>query len=46
MPQNPKQTGKGAAHAASKELSNPKSSPTVKKVAGSDLAQTPYKKRK
>ncbi len=44
MPNNPKQTGKGAASAAGKQLANPKSTPSEKKVAGSDLAQAPYKK--
>ena len=46
MPKNTKQTGKAAAHEASRELSSPKSPAGVKKVAGSDLSQAPYKKRK
>lgn len=40
---NPKQTGKKAASAASKILSNPKSSAAAKTVAASDLAQAPRK---
>jgi hypothetical protein len=43
---NPKQTGKAAASAASKILRDPKSTTTAKKVATSDLAQAPGKKKK
>lgn len=46
MGQNSKQTGKSAASAAGKILSNPKSTSAQKKVAASDLAQTPSKKKK
>ncbi len=46
MSKNTKQTGKSAASAAGKILSNPKSTPTQKKVAASDLAQAPGKKKK
>ena len=41
-----KKTGKQAASAASKELKDKKSTPTQKKVAGSDLSQAPSKKKK
>ncbi len=36
-------TGKKAAHKASKQLQNPRSTPAQKTVAGSDLAQRPHK---
>lgn len=45
MAKNPKQTGLGAASAAGKILSNPKSTPAQKKVAASDLSQAPKKKK-
>lgn len=45
MAKNPKQTGTSAASAASKILSNPKSTPAQKKVAASDLSQAPKKKK-
>ena len=41
-----KKTGKAAASAASKILSNPKSSKIEKKVAASDLSQAGGKKKK
>ncbi len=41
-----KKTGKKAASEASKILSSPKSTPSQKKVAGSDLSQAPSKKKK
>lgn len=43
MATNPKQTGKAAAKAASKQLKSPSSPAAVKKVAASDLAQAPLK---
>jgi hypothetical protein len=46
MSNNKKQTGKSAASAASKILSNPASTPAQKKVAASDLSQAPGKKKK
>lgn len=39
MARNTKQTGSKAASAASKVLSSPKSTPTQKKAAASDLSQ-------
>jgi hypothetical protein len=42
---NPKQTGRKAASAASKVLSNPKSSKLDKRAAASALSQTPYHKK-
>ena len=45
MSKNAKQTGKGAASAASKILRDPKSSAAAKKVAASDLSQAPKKKK-
>jgi hypothetical protein len=41
MAKNAKQTGSKAASAAGKILSSPKATPAQKKVAASDLAQTP-----
>jgi hypothetical protein len=46
MGKNTKQTGKSAASAASKILSDPKSTKAEKKVAASGLAQAPGKKKK
>ena len=45
MAKNTRQTGKGAASAAGKVLSNPKSTKAEKAAAASVLAQTPSKKR-
>ena len=45
MSQNTKQTGKDAASKAGKLLSNPKSSPNEKEVAGSDLSQRPPREK-
>lgn len=42
---NSKQTGRKAASAASKVLSNPKSSKLDKRAAASALSQTPYHKK-
>jgi hypothetical protein len=38
-------TGKRAARAAAKTLSNPRASKTAKRAAASDLAQTPRRKK-
>jgi len=46
MSNNKKQTGKSAASAAGKILSNPASTKAQKKVAASDLSQAPGKKKK
>ena len=45
MANNPKQTGKQAASAASKVLRSSSTGKTSKTAAGSALAQTPYKKK-
>jgi len=45
MATNTKQTGKAAASTAGKILSNPKSPAADKKVAASDLAQAPPRKK-
>jgi len=45
MPHNPKQTGKQAAHDASRQLKRKASTKTEKVVAASDLAQAPLKKK-
>jgi hypothetical protein len=39
-------TGKKPAHDASRQLRNPQSTPAQRRVAGSDLGQTPRKKEK
>ena len=44
MAKNTRQTGSKAATAASKVLSNPKSTKTEKTAAASALSQTPKKK--
>ncbi len=46
MAKNAKQTGSSAASAAGKILASPKATPAQKKVAASDLAQTPSHKKK
>jgi hypothetical protein len=46
MAKNAKQTGEQAASAAGKILSSSKATPAEKKVAASDLAQTPSRKPK
>jgi len=46
MKTNKKQTSKKVAKDASKLLRDPKSSPAVKRVAGSDLAQAKGKGKK
>ncbi|MGH3607847.1 MAG: hypothetical protein ACRDRO_06115 [Pseudonocardiaceae bacterium] len=46
MSKNAKQTGKQAASAAGKILNSPKATPAQKKVAASDLSQTPSHKKK
>lgn len=43
---NTKQTSKKVASDASKILRDPKSTPAMKRVAGSDLAQTTPKKKR
>lgn len=45
MAMNPKQTGKAAATTASKTLRKPSTPKPIKKIAASDLAQAPYKKK-
>ena len=46
MPKNPKETSPKVAKKASKQLRDKESTKDEKSVAGSDLGQTAYKKKK